>query len=485
MSAPTSAQLLDGLKQAFAARDRSRINAVVAALVQSRAPIGNNWRSLADVMIHNGELGLARAAIDLFVGAMGGAPSAHFARAAVLARIGDAPAAREAMAGLPANVPDLLGNAYTRGMIELNMGATDEARTHFLRGLAANPRSGQTWFALAMTGRKGDDDVARRILDAAPGMAGAAPIERAQYLYARGKVLDEQGDHDAAFAAIAEGAALVAAQSGWSAADDARSAAAATDGYDRATIAGFAIGVTRPTDRAIVVTGTPRSGTTLVEQILASHSQVTGGEELGRFPLIAEEIGGFSASALRRWLGGGRGRSTDDLATLFLHLVAERFGPTGRVIDKTLDASRYLGLLASILPDAPIVWMRRDPLDRAWSCFRNYLLGVPWSYDLRQIAHHFRLEDRLLDRWRDILGDRLLVLDYEQVAADPRGRIPGLLAHCGLASEPQVFEPHLTERLVTTSSVTQVRQPINTGGIGVAEPYRRHLQPFLDAYQPT
>lgn len=481
MPAPTTAQLLDGLKQAFAARDRARINATVAALVAARAPIGGNWRSLADVMIHNGELSLARAAIDQFVVATGNTPAAQFARVAVLARTGDAQAARVALDRLPADVPDRLGHAYMRGMLALNLGAVEEARAQFLRALDAAPRSGQTWFALAMTGRKGGSEaIATRILGAGTAMAGAPPAERAQYLYARGKVLADLGDHDAGFAATAQGAALVAAQSAYDPQLDTRSAEAALSGFDRDAIAGFRAGVTIATDRVVFVTGTPRSGTTLVEQILASHSAVAGGEELGRFPLLAEEIGGVAGADLQRWLGNGG--SADALAGLYLHLVTERFGPSGRVVDKTLDASRHMGLIASILPQARIVWMRRDPLDRAWSCFRNYLLGVPWSYDLRQIAHHFRLEDRLLERWQDILGERLLVLDYEDVVADAPARIPVLLAHVGLDAEPQVFEPHKTERLVTTSSVTQVRRPINRDAIGAAVPYRRHLQPFIDAY---
>ena len=195
--------------------------------------------------------------------------------------------------------------------------------------------------------------------------------------------------------------------------------------------------------------------------------------------------GGSSGEALQAYLG--RGGSPDALATLYLHLMAERFGPTGRIVDKTIDASRMLGLIAAALPDAPLIWMRRDPLDSAWSCFRTFFIhGVAWSYSLTDIAHHFMLEDTLLAFWKERLGERLLVVPYPELVASPESWTRKLLAHCSLDEEPGVFTPHATERIVMTASAMQVRKPINRDGLNTAQPYRSHLQPFIDAYStPT
>lgn len=475
--------LLEDLKRGFAERDRAGINATVRALDRQSAPIGNHWRTLADVMLHNGEITLARAAIERFVRHHNGAPAARFLQASVLARSGAVAQARDLLATLPQSVPDPAGNAFSRGTMELNLGNLDAAREHLLRAVAANPRLGQAWLGLASTGRLGGGPgIAERILAAAPAMAAAARFERAQYAFARGKILDEQDDIDGAFAAFAEGGRLVLADIPYDRAADAASARDAIAGYDAAAVARWGGLVRADTSRPILVTGSPRSGTTLVEQILASHSRVTDGEELGRFQTVAEDVGGTSTVAIERWID--RGGSPDAGARLYMHLFSERFGRDGRAIDKTTDASRYLGLAASFLPAAPIVWLRRDPLDRALSCFRNvFLRGAEWSYRLEDIAYHFALEDGLLARWQDILGDRLFVLDYEALTRDPVAEIPRLLAHCGLDPEPGVFEPHKADRAVTTASVAQVREPISTRAIGAAERYRAHLQPFVDAYR--
>jgi hypothetical protein len=107
---------------------------------------------------------------------------------------------------------------------------------------------------------------------------------------------------------------------------------------------------------------------------------------------------------------------------------------------------------------------------------------VAWSYDLADIAHHFRLEDALLSFWKDRLGDRLLVVPYAELVDAPQVWTRRLLAHCGLPEESGVHQHHTTDRVVMTASAVQVRQPINRAGLNVAAPFRAHLQPFVDAY---
>jgi hypothetical protein len=208
---------------------------------------------------------------------------------------------------------------------------------------------------------------------------------------------------------------------------------------------------------------------------------VDGGEELGLFRLLEQDIGGKSAEDLDAHCA--RGGTLDELRALYLHLLAERYPGTGRVVDKTLNLSRYAGLVSTLFPDAPIIWLRRDPLDCAWSAFRSWFLrGIDWSWSLEDIAAHFKIEDRLFAHWSGLLGDRLLVVDYAELVSDPGRQIERILSQCGLPREPACFSPHTTARAVTTASVAQVREPINRRGIDSARPYREQLKPFSVAY---
>ena len=129
---------------------------------------------------------------------------------------------------------------------------------------------------------------------------------------------------------------------------------------------------------------------------------------------------------------------------LYAHLLSQRVPGQGRVVDKSLNASRYMGVLASIFPDAPIVWLRRDPLDCAWSAYRTWFLrGLAWSYSLTDIAAHFRNEDTLFSHWIEILGlQQVLIVNYEDLVTDPAATIARIVDHCGLSLEPAMLNSH-------------------------------------------
>ncbi len=473
--------LSDDLQPALQQGDRARQVQAIKRLVALPAPMGDQWEALAGIALHNGETTLARRAMDLFVDHHGGAPLARYRLAAMLEQAGLTAETRAVLQQVPATVPDRASHAFSRGMVALFVGEVDEAREQL--GLAAQlqPGNGPAWQLLAMSANLAQDNVlGDRIIAAAPAFAQAPAATLAPYSYALGKVHADRGDHAAAFAAFAQGARAARSLAPYDRAADLREAQASVAGYTAGAIAQIARTQDQPTDRTIFVSGLPRSGTTLIEHILASHSAVAGGAEINRLPLLAREIGGQGLASVRAHITG---RGAGSIAQLWEHLVAERFPAQGRVVDKSLHTSRHLGIIASLLPQAPIVWLTRDPLDCAWSCLRTYFpVTLPWSYDLEDIACHFRVEQDLLARWQDILGDRLLLVRYEDLAGKPESETRRILAHCGLAEEPQVFTPHLHQRSVLTASAMQVRQPISRTAIGAAAPYRQQMEPFLRAW---
>lgn len=472
---------IEDLKQALAVRDRAGANAAVKRLLDQRAALGPHWKSISELMRVSGELTLAQRAMDAFVAACGHTTQALYSKAVLLTQSGRMREAYDLVARLPADVPDRAGHAYVLGNVAMTLGSIEQAREHLEAAVSLRPGWGPAWLTLATTVNLANDPLGERLLADRAAAEHQGPGDLARFHYALGKLHVDRKDPDAAFAAYAQGARLLRAETPYSRQGNAANAEQAATGYARGFIERLNAQRARDTSRPIFVTGLPRSGTTLVEHILASHSKVANGAELNIAQHVAVQAGGVSGDALAKYVASGG--TPDALAALYLHLMEERFGPEGRIVDKTVDASRFIGLIAAALPDAPLIWMRRDPLDNAWSCLRTFFIhGVAWSYDLADIAHHFRLEDALLAFWKERLGDRLLVVPYAELVESPQAWTRKLLSHCGLGDEPAVYTPHATDRVVMTASALQVRKPINRDGLNVAAPYRGHLQPFVDAY---
>lgn len=483
MTSEQAAQLLRTFVSALERRNRRDANAAAFALLEGNPPLGKNWHSIAKVMQTNGEYTAANDAMARYVAHYPADPQARFLQAAMLAQTGQLERAQETMGHVPFGVPTPSGHHYIRGTIAVNMGQMEESERQLLAALDVDPQLGQAMLSLsAARKRTAGDPVGDRILAAETAMAGAPALERAHYHYAAGRVHFDRKEPEAAFRHFAQGAALVRTWRPYDAAADVRDAAQCRDGFDRAFVDRVNAGVWIDTSAPIFVTGLPRSGTTLVEQILVSHSAVTGGEEMGRMAVVQRDLPGSGGAGLASYLAAGG--HADDLAALYIHLGQERFGKQGRFVDKALNTSRFMGLIATLLPQAPIIWLRRDPVDCAWSAFRTYFLqGLDWSWDLADIAQHFTLEDELFRHWTALFPDRILVVDYEDLVRHPDDHIRRILAHCRLPEEPQVFRPHETRRVVSTASVMQVREPINTGAIGLGDVYRGHLAPFIARYR--
>ena len=475
------ATLVSDLKSSLAAHDRAGANRAIEQMLDRRAPLGEQWRKMAELMRVSGELTLANRAMDAFVEAAGRTPMALYSKVVLLTQSNRLREAHALLSKLPTDVPEPAGHAYVLGNTAMTLGRVDEARDHLETALDHRRGWGPAWLTLATALNLASDPIGERLIAEGAAAELQPPGHLARYCYALGKLHADRREPDKAFAAFSRGAMLLRTETPYSRSGNAANAAQAITGYPAGFIERLQSQVSRDTSRPIFVTGLPRSGTTLVEHILASHSGVLDGGELNVIQHVAVTTGGVSGAAIETHLA--KGHTVDALAEQYLHLLSERFAGDGRIVDKTIDVSRCLGLIAAALPEAPLIWMQRDPLDSAWSCFRTFFIhGVGWSYDLADIAHHFRLQDAQQRFWKERLGDRLLVVPYASLIDAPETWTRTILAHCGLNEESGVHTSHRTERVVATASAMQVRQPINRSGLGVAEPYRAHLRPFVDAY---
>jgi len=468
------------LKNALRARDRAAINQVASGLLDQRTPLGAQWFSVAHVLVRNGEVSLALLASQRAVEENAGSAKARFELARILASVDrqdESLALMEAIA--PAELNPIEHDHFL-GTCALELGDFDVAKSAFDRAVATWPGSAPSWLSLAALPPGDDSALLIRLNDVSSAIAAASPDYQAQWHYAKGAVLDRLRRTDEAFLEFAAGADLVRPTRAYDSEADWREVELAAE-FTSAAVSHMAQHVQTDSSRPVLVVGLPRSGTTLVEQILTSHSKIAGGGEMPFGSILTREIGGYAVAQLESFVSA---HGADHLTQLYLHLGDEQFGNGQRFVDKCLGNSRALGVLASVLPNAPIIWVRRNPLDCAWSCFHTYFSeGIEWSWSLADIAAHFRAEDRLHAHWHDVLGGRMLTLSYEELVAEPNIQTGRILAHANLKPEPAIEAAQRTRRPVSTASVAQVRQPMYQTSVGAADRYRTQLEPFIKAYE--
>ena len=234
-------------------------------------------------------------------------------------------------------------------------------------------------------------------------------------------------------------------------------------------------------ERPVFVVGLPRSGTTLIEQILASHPQVVGAGELRLGQRSYEglrALGGPTAS-LRECLERLDRAAVRSLAAGHLAGLRGQNCGTKRVVDKMPENTLYLGLIAALFPRATLIHCRRDLRDVALSCWLTSFGQVRWACDIDHIAARFAAYRRVMDHWRRVLPVPLIEVDYEAVVADPEGSARRLIAACGLEWHPACAEPHRTRRPVQTASAAQVRQPVYRSSVGRWKNYEPFLAPLF------
>lgn len=298
--------------------------------------------------------------------------------------------------------------------------------------------------------------------------------ERAKLHQGIGKYYDGRRDYERAFSDFA---ASNAVQRKWTTSfDTARAAAqvrALTEPFDAAHFAAVrAFGhVSR---RPIFIVGMPRSGTTLVEQILASHPQVYGGGELTEIPKIAREL-----------INAREPAAIEAAALRYLEHLAQNAPPDAvRVTDKLPINYRHLGVIATLFPQACIVHCRRDPRDVALSCFIEMFNIRDQDFtDLEGIAHAIVQQEQLMSHWRRVLPTAIHEVSYEKLIASQEDATRALLEYCGLPWDDRCLVYFKTERNVDTPSRWQVRQAIYRSSVGRWRNYASQLQPALAILQ--
>lgn len=268
---------------------------------------------------------------------------------------------------------------------------------------------------------------------------------------------------------------------GYSRAVDALIETLTADFFERAPRSGLT------SSRPIFIVGMPRSGTTLTEQILASHSQVAAGGELSMLLQVSHEIRRLSPSG-QSYPGGLLDLGSNDLEALGLRYLRHLDGiaaDTEHVTDKLPFNFMHLGLIALLFPNARVVHCRRHPLDNCLSCyFTSFADRIRFANRLDTLGRYYRDYDRLMAHWHQVLPIEIMDLQYEALVGDTEAQVAALLQHCGLPWEDACLAFHRTERAVRTPSRWQVRQPIYRGSVGRWRRYADELKPLRELLAP-
>lgn len=371
-----------------------------------------------------------------------------------------------------------LGNAYK------DKGRFDRAEDHYNQAIAADPTYAEPHYNRSNLKRFEAGDPAFQVLEALKGHDSLSPEESVHLHFALGKMRGDIGDHDTAFSEYARG-------------NEARKIIAARvgQGFDRQRHAdridriiecfsaefmaqreGWGVASETP----LLIVGMPRSGTSLVEQILSSHGAVYGGGELPDLGAIAMGLDGPYPEAVRRLDAPGLG----GLADAYLRRLEGLDPDARRVTDKMPDNFLLLGLVALMLPGARIIDCRRDPMATCLSCyFNNFTHGNSFSNDLGDLAAYYRDYRRLMDHWRAVLPRPILDLPYEDLVADQEGATRRMLDYCGLEWDGRCLEHHKNDRPVRTASNVQARQRIYSTSLRRWKPYEKFLGPLIDGLE--
>jgi tetratricopeptide (TPR) repeat protein len=407
-------------------------------------------------------------------------------KAAALSRVGAYEEAAALYADVLAKHPDQPKVWMSYGHVLKTAGRTDEGIAAYRRALALAPTLGEVWWSLAnlKTVKLERDDVAA--MAAALAEAGLSEQDRLHLHFALGKALEDAGDAEASFGHYAEGNRIRHGQVGYDPDETSRHVARAEALFTPDFLAARA-GQGCPAADPIFVLGMPRSGSTLVEQILASHPLVEGTMELPDIPLLARRASGKDEAD---WAG-----RIADLSAGELRAMGEEYLERTRIqrregrpffIDKMPNNWVHVGLIHLILPNAKIVDARRHPLDCCFSNFKqHYARGQGFSYSLADMGRYYADYVRLMAHFDRALPGRVHRVVHERLLDDAEREVRAMLAYLQLDFDPACLAFHENRRAVRTASSEQVRRPLNREGQGQWRPFEQWLGPLKDALGPV
>jgi tetratricopeptide (TPR) repeat protein len=452
------------------------------ALKQS-AHIPLAYRGLGPALVQLGRLKEAEAATRYLEKIEPESPQTWVTIASVATRLMRQEEALEAYERAAQLKPDEVGLRMSAGHVQKTLGRRRDSEASYKAALQMDPGRAEAYWSLADLKNYSFSDEEIAAMQRLLASDKRERSNEAQLHFALGRAFEQRHDYRQAFAHYAEGNALRRLDAPFDIEGFERRSARIRACFDEAFFAARS-GSGDPSSAPIFIVGLPRSGSTLIEQILASHSQVEGTMEL---PNVLNMVGQFDDLSSTRdgYPETVRRASPQQLTALgrrYLEETAALRSGRAHFTDKLPNNFSHIGLIHAILPRAILIDARRHPMDACFSTFKQHFAeGQTFSYDLEDLGRYYRCYLSLMDHWDKVLPGKVLHLQYEELVREPEANIRRLLEHCGLAFEPACLSFHETRRAVRTASAEQVRQPLYTSGVGYWRHFDKELEPLRRA----
>ena len=441
------------------------------------------WRGLGQALTALGRLGEAEAAARRLIKIEPKNPQSWITIATVSTRLLRQEDALEAYEKAARLQPDEARLRMSIGHVQKTLGRRADSEASYKAALAMDPGIAEAYWSLADLKNYTLTDTEVETMQRLLTSDKRERSNEAQLNFALGKAFEQREQYAGAFEHYARGNALRRLDDPFDIEQFEYRTARIRAFFDEEFFAKRA-GSGDPSPAPIFIVGLPRSGSTLLEQILASHSRVEGTMELPNILNITRQFDDMVAGrdGYPETVGTAPVALFTALGSRYLEETAPLRSGREHFTDKLPNNFSHVGFIHAILPNATIIDARRHPMDCCFSAFKQHFAkGQTFSYDLNDLGHYYRCYLSLMDHWDAALPGKVLHVQHEDLVRDPEANIRRLLDHCGLPFEAACLAFHQTRRSVRTASAEQVRQPIYTSGVGYWRHFEKELQPLRQA----
>lgn len=377
--------------------------------------------------------------------------------------------------------PDNVEVIVELGSLHAGAGRLEQAATYYRKAISIDPHCGSANYGLALLRDDTNlpDDISR--MELALSSTDISESDKVLTGLALGRCYEDQEQFDKAFAAVSEANRRQRQTISYSLEEQKSMFARHTSALNQSFI-DHCNPCCVDDETPILVLGMPRSGTSLVEQVLASHPMVYGAGEVEHSRVLAENVRKMTGKPFPHNIATIAPQKLRELALEYVRKLKSHARSKQRIVDKLPHNFLRIGLFAALLPNARIVLCERDPVDNCVSIYQHHFSNNHgYAADLRELGKYYNLYRDMMSTWTKLLPNKIFRVDYEKLVAHPEEQIRALLHYCNLPFHSACLSFHQTARFVSSPSATQVRTPIHSRSIGRAKNYEKHLSPLVSA----